>query len=138
MDVTTERPLPEPTEASRPYWDACRQHELQLQRCGSCGAFRFPAGFMCPECSSLDLAWHRVSGRGRVHAYTVVHRAPHPALAGEAPYVVALIELDEGACLMSNVVGCRAEDVRVDMPVEVVFRDLTPSVTLPLFRPSRG
>ena len=135
MEVSSERPLPRPTEASRPYWEACRNHELWLQRCASCGAYRFPAGFMCPDCSSLDLAWQRVSGRGKIYTYTVVHRAPHPALAGEAPYAVALIELDEGPCLMSNIVGCPSDDVRIDMAVEVVFRDMTPSVTLPLFRP---
>lgn len=137
MEVSSERPLPRPTEASRPYWEACRTHELWLQRCASCGTYRFPAGFMCPDCSSLDLAWQRVSGRGKIYTYTVVHRAPHPALAGEAPYVVALIELDEGPCLMTNIVGCPSDDVRIDMPVEVVFRDMTPAVTLPLFRPAR-
>lgn len=136
MHMANARPLPDPTPISQPYWDACRHHQLELQQCVDCGSFRFPPGYMCPSCASMALRWKRVSGRGRVHAYTVVHRPPHPAFAKDAPYVVALIELAEGVVLMSNVVGCPAEQVRVGMPVQVTFDDVSADIALPKFEPA--
>ncbi len=136
MHIANARPLPDPTPISQPYWDACRHHQLELQQCVDCGCFRFPPGYMCPSCASMALRWQRVSGRGRVHAYTVVHRPPHPAFAKDAPYVVALIELAEGVVLMSNVVGCPAEQVRVGMPVQVTFDDVSADIALPKFEPA--
>jgi uncharacterized OB-fold protein len=133
------KPLPEVTAAMRPFWDAARRHELVVQRCDSCRTHRFPARDICSRCLSRDATWVRVSGRGTVFSWAVMHQVYHPGFASDVPYAVVVVALDEGARLVSNVVGCPPDEIRADMPVEVVFEDVTPEVTLPKFRPvSRG
>jgi uncharacterized OB-fold protein len=132
------RPLPKPAPESRPFWESCRKHELRLQRCGRCNAYRFPPGVLCPECWSTDCEWVRVSGRGKVYSFVVYHRAYHPAFATELPYLVAVVELDEGPRLTTNIVGCNPGAVHCGMAVDVVFEDVTPATALPQFRPTRG
>jgi uncharacterized OB-fold protein len=134
-EVEYRKPLPVPSELSRPFWEACRRHELLVQRCLSCGTVRFPPAILCPECLSEEAEWKKSSGKGKVFSFVVFHRLYHPGFEGELPYTVALIELEEGARLISNVVGCPPVEVACDMPVEVVFEDVTPEVTLPKFRP---
>ena len=132
-------PLPVPTPESRPFWEAARRHELSLQRCRACGRRVFYPRAACPNCLSPDLEWRRVSGRGTLHTFTIVHRgAKNFPLA--APYVLAVVELEEGPRLMTNLVGVEADPVRVriGMPVEVVFEDVSSEVTLPRFRPAAG
>ena len=128
------KPLPVPSELSAPFWEACRRHELVAQRCQSCKAFRFPPAILCPECLSEAVEWTNVSGRGKVFSFVVFHRVYHPAFAADLPYTVALVELEEGPRLVSNIVDCSPSEVVCDMPVEVVFDDATPEVTLPKFR----
>jgi len=130
-------PLPVPTPETRPFWDAARRHELCLQRCHTCGRHVFFPRAACPHCFGSDLEWRRVSGRGTVHTFTVVHRGqrqfPLPT-----PYVIAIVELDEGPRLMTNLVGIAADaaKIRIGMPVEVVFEDVSPEIALPRFRPA--
>jgi uncharacterized OB-fold protein len=131
------KPLPEITPAMRPFWDAARRHELVVQRCGGCGTHRFPARDVCSRCLSREADWVRVSGRGTVFTWAVMHQVYHPGFAGEVPYAVVVIELAEGARLVSNLVDCPVSEIRAGMPVEVVFDDVTPDVTLPKFRPAR-
>ena len=132
------KPLPQFTPGSEPYWDALINHELRLQRCDACGTFRFYPSPMChaPDCMSLDYDWAEVSGRGEVYTHTVVHRPVSEAWVDDTPYVIAMIKLDEGPVMMSNVVECEPGDVRIGLPVEVVFEDLADGVTLPYFRPA--
>jgi len=118
------------------YWAACRRHELVIQRCRGCGAHQFYPRILCASCASRSLDWVRASGRGTVASYTVVRRAISEAFAARVPYVVALVALAEGPTMMSEVVGCAAESVRIGLPVEVVFDDLPDGVTLPKFRPA--
>ena len=132
------KPLPTPSHESQPYWDSCRQHALALQKCAGCGAFRFPPGPICPECWGRSFAWQPVSGRGTVYSFCVYRRLYHPGFAADMPYVLAVITLEEGPRLLSNVIGCAPEAVRCDMPVELVYRDATDAITLPLFRPAVG
>jgi len=127
--------LPVATAETAEYWAGCRRHELLIQRCADCATYQFYPRLMCTACTGRSLEWVRASGHGRVRSFTIVRRAVAEAYAAEVPYVVALIELDEGPTMMSNVVGCSAEQVRMDMPVEVVFEDWTGDVTLPKFRP---
>ena len=130
-------PLPVATPESRPFWEAARRHELSLQRCRACGRHVFYPRAACPHCLSSDLEWRRVSGRGTLHTFTIVHRgAKNFPLA--TPYVLAVVELEEGPRLMTNLVSIEADPARVQigMPVEVVFEDVSPEVTLPRFRPA--
>ncbi len=131
------KPLPRPTNESAPFWEGCRRHELVIQRCEDCGVLIHYPKAICPGCQGSQLGWVRASGLGRVHTYTVIHRAFHPGFAEEVPYVAAVIELDEGVRLLSNLAGVDPQDVHVGMPVEVFFEEVTPDVTLPKFRPVR-
>lgn len=130
------KPIPLPTEDSKPYWEAARNHELKLQQCRDCGAFWFPPGAVCAECTSDSYDWRTVSGNGKVFSFVIFHRPYHPGFKDELPYVVGCIELDEGPRLLSNVIGCKPEDVRCDMPVEVTFEDISEEISLPKFRPA--
>lgn len=128
------KPIPTPSEDSAPFWKAARDHEMKLQKCRDCGAFRFPPAAVCAECTSDAYDWTPVSGKGKVFSFVIFHRAYHPGFKGELPYVVGCIELDEGPRMLSNVIGCKPEDVRCDMPVEVSFEDISEDISLPKFR----
>jgi uncharacterized OB-fold protein len=132
------KPLPQVTPEMKPFWDAARRHELVVQRCTGCGTHRFPARDICSRCLSRDAAWTPVSGRGSVFSWAIMHQVYHPGFAAEVPYAVVVIELDEGARLVSNLVDCPPADIRAGMPVEVVFDDVAPDVSLPKFRPRRS
>jgi len=139
--MTTEaaqipRPLPRPSPFSRPFWEAARRHELLIQRCRACSAYIFYPRLNCPECGSRDLEWMGVSGKGKVYSYTVARRATHPAFAGRVPYVIAIVELEEGPRLTTNIVDCDPDSVRIDMPVEVAFEDVDATTSLVMFRPA--
>ena len=128
-----ERPLPVPTVLSRPYWDACNRHELTFVRCSSCGHAFFPPAEACIRCLSLELRWERSAGRGVVDTYTVIEKEPSPGFP--LPTVMAIVNLEEGYCMFSDIVECDPGEVRCDMPVEVVFMEVSPDITLPMFRP---
>ena len=127
------RPLPVPDGDTKLYWDAAKEHRLSIQRCADCQRSVFYPRSICPHCGSDRLHWIDSSGRGTVYSYTVVHRAPG-GFTDAVPYVVALIDLEEGVRLMSNVVDCAPGDVQIGEHVEVTFDDVTPDITLPKFR----
>ncbi len=130
------KPVPAPDADSAPYWQGCREHRLLIQKCGGCGAVRFPPAGLCPDCGSAAHDWIATSGQGRVYSWIVVtHPVPKDIYAGDVPYVVALVELEEGVRLPTNIVACDPHDVTADMPVEVVFDDVDDTLTLPKFRP---
>jgi uncharacterized protein len=133
------KPAPTPDLDTQPFWDACRVGELRAQRCTSCGRLRWPPQGFCPGCYSWEHEWTRLSGRGTVKSFSVVHHSTSPAFKDELPYVVALVALDgtdDHVTLTSNVVGCPADEVAVGMPVEVVFTEISAEATLPQFRPA--
>ncbi|HXF52363.1 MAG TPA: OB-fold domain-containing protein [Dehalococcoidia bacterium] len=131
-----QRPLPFPTPETQPFWDACKRHELQLPYCLRCQAFFFYPRRFCPRCFSWDIEWRRCSGRGTLYTYAIQYRSM--AAGFEPPYVTALVQLEEGPRLMTNLVDVEPDPkrIRCDMPVEVVFHDVTDQITLPLFRPA--
>lgn len=131
-----KKPLPRPTAVSKPFWEAAKRHELQIQRCGSCGAHIFYPREVCAECLSSDLSWVTVSGKGTVYSYTIAQAPTHPAFAEDVPYVVAIVELAEGPHITTNITGCPPDAVRVGMPVVATFDDVTPDITLVKFRPA--
>jgi hypothetical protein len=132
-------PIPVPTPESKPFWDATRRHELSLQRCRACAQWVFYPRAACPHCLSGDLEWRRVSGRGTVHTFTVAHRGQKGFPLG-SPYVIAMVELEEGPRLMTNLVDVVPDptQIRIGMPVEVVFEDVSAEIALPRFRPRTG
>ncbi|MEN8376227.1 MAG: OB-fold domain-containing protein [Gemmatimonadota bacterium] len=125
-------PLPSPDALTAPFWEACRRGRLEVPACADCGHRFLPAGPCCPRCWSPRLASHEVSGRGCIFSFVVYRRTYHPGMP--APYVVALIELDEGPRLISNIVGCAPEEVAVDMPVQLRFEEAG-DFNLPRFTP---
>lgn len=135
MSAAYAKPLPQITREMAPFFEAARGHQLVVQRCRGCGTHRFPARDLCSRCLSREAEWAPVSGRGTVFSWAVMHQVYHPGFATEVPYAVVVIELEEGARLVSNLVDCPVAAIEIGMPVEVVFEDVTPEVTLPKFRP---
>src|SRR5215470_17114691 len=107
------KPLPRIDEESRGWWEALARHELVLQRCRACGTTRFPPRAVWPACLSSDVEWRRAGGRGVVYSFTVTHQNQAPGFREELPYVLAVVELAEGVRMMTNVVGCPPDQVRI-------------------------
>lgn len=132
-----DRPLPDVNHPfSREFWEGCRRHELVLQRCSDCGTFRYYPRPFCPQDQSPRYEWTRCAGRGEVYSFTVVHRPLTRWFKGRVPLVCAIVELEEGPRMMSNVIGIEPDLVTVAMPVQVEFEDVTEVITLPMFRPA--
>lgn len=115
--------LPSPTvnADSAAYWEAARQEKLVIRKCRACGEMHFMPRAVCPMCWSNDLQWVEASGRGKVHSFTIIRRAPLPVFAARVPYVVALIDLAEGPRMMANVVGENALATKIGDEVQVTF-----------------
>lgn len=129
------RPVPTPETAH--FWEGTRAGELRLQRCTECGSAYFPPRPFCPHCACRDVAVFRASGRGRLFSYVIHHR---PAPGFTPPYAIAVVELEEGPRLMTNITDCpqTPEALQLDMPLEAVFEKMDDEITLPLFRPARS
>ena len=129
------RLTPQPSPETQRYWDGCKRHELWLPYCKQCDQhFFYPRPF-CPRCFSWDIEWRQASGRGTVYTFAIQYRAYAPGF--EPPYVTAIIQLDEGPRLLTNLVDIEPdpEKIRCDMAVEVTFEDVTDEISLPKFRP---
>jgi len=131
------KPLPHLDEESRPWWEAAKRHELYIQKCRDCGDLRYYTRAQCPQCLSPRTEWIKTRGRGKVYTFTATYQNQAPGWRESLPYIMAYVELDEGVKMMTNLVDCRPEEVKIGMPVEVVFDDVTPEVTLVKFRPAR-
>ncbi len=132
------KPLPTPTETTAEFWKAAKRHELHLQHCQDCGHYIFFPATLCSQCLSPKLKWERVSGRGKVYSYTIVRRAGFFQKGeGDLPYVSAIVELDEGPRMATNIVNIEPEKVVIGMRVEALFDDVTPEVTLVKFKPAK-
>ena len=133
--MTYAKPLPRMTADTKDFWEGCRNHEFRIQTCGDCGRLRLPWSFLCPACLSPNAGWIRASGRGTIYSYVVYHVAYDPAFRNDLPYIVALVTLEEGPRFLTNIVDCDHSAVACDMAVEIVWDDVTETVTLPRFRP---
>jgi hypothetical protein len=133
--TNASRPLPRPTPETQHFWDGTKHGELRLQRCNECDHIYFPPRPFCPACSSRAVEVFKASGRGRLLSYVINYR-PHPAWQG--PYAIAIVELNEGPRMMSNIVGCdqTPEALQLDMPLTVKFEQCTEEIFLPLFMPT--
>lgn len=132
-------PIPTPTPESQPFWDATARHELVLPRCRGCRRVVYYPRAVCPGCAGKAFDWERMTGRGTLVTFTVVYRGLKDFPLG-TPYVLAMVRLDEGPQLMTNLVGVDPDPakIRIGMPVEVEWRDVSGRVALPVFRPVGG
>jgi uncharacterized OB-fold protein len=125
--------LPEPsaTEISEPHWQACKEQKLLVQQCTRCQSYTFPPEKNCPQCFENSLAWQQSSGKGKIYSFTVVYRPQTPAF--KTPYIAAIIELDEGWYMLSNIIDCDIDKLTINQAVAVCFEKRGKSV-LPMFR----
>jgi uncharacterized OB-fold protein len=136
-DNKYDLPLPVKQPESDFYWDKAKEHELWLRKCNSCNkAYFYPRDF-CPKCHSKDVTWIKSAGKGILYAFSIVHRSPPPFLE-KCPYITALVELEDGVRIPTNLVDVEPdpEQITIGMPVQVVFDDVTEEITLPKFKPS--
>ena len=129
-----QRPLPILTLANKGFWEAAKNHELRLQRCDDCNHTWFPPSYCCPKCLGENLTWAKMSGRAKLWAWVDMWQLYFRGFANERPYLIAYVELEEGPRLISTIVDVDRESLTCDMPLEIVFDDVTPEVTLPKFR----
>jgi uncharacterized OB-fold protein len=130
-------PLPVPDDVTADFWAAAKQGVLKIQRCGSCGTYQQPPGAVCPVCTSTELSYQPVSGRGTVYAYTETHSgARHPAFAARTPFLVGLVELAEqpGLLMYTNFPGATLPAMRTGAEVVVEFEPVSDDISLPQFR----
>lgn len=130
------KPIPEPVPETAFFWEKVRKHELWIQRCLDCSrVFHYPR-FHCPQCTSSDLQWFQASGIGTLYSYMINHR-PAPGFEEEVPYAIAIVQLEEGPRMMTNIIGIEntPENLVLDMALEIVFEDVLPDVTIPKWRP---
>lgn len=137
MEMLPGQPLPVPTMLTQPFWDGCREHRLSLQRCLGCRRFRFYPTAACPHCASPDSRWEEVSGQGTVYSWIVARKTYDPYWRNRVPYVCAIVELreQEGLFMPGLLVDVDPSEVCAEMPVEVVFEDVSETVSLPRWRP---
>jgi len=128
--------LPSISTLTRPFWDAAAERRYILPRCNACGRHFFRPEVACPHCFATDWAWVPASGHGTLYSYSIVHKAPAPGFA--VPLVLAVVELAEGPCVWSNVVGCAHADLRIGMALQVRFEEVSRGVHLPRFEPRGG
>ncbi len=135
QETTIPKPLPEPDEASKPFFDGAREGRFMLMKCQACGAMRLPSRQHCDSCLSPNFEWIAASGRGKVRTFAIMHQRYHPGFASDIPYNVTIVELDEGPRLPTNIVGIPNSEIRVGMDV-VVEWEHHEDVTIPKFRPA--
>ena len=142
MVTEKRKPLPKISEVTAPFWAGCKRHELLIQHCAGCGTYRFPPQPMCRKCNSMKYDWSKVDGKGKIFSYMTVpgfHPRASPMgywpLDGY-PINVVIVELagTGGVRIVSNLVGCSPGDMKIGLPVEVVFEDINEQVTLPKFK----
>jgi uncharacterized OB-fold protein len=140
--INPQRPMPDLDPAMQPFLDGLREHKLLLFRCTTCGAWYWPVAycrFHPNQPYMAEMEWAEASGRGTVFTFNRHYTAFHPAFRELIPFVYALVQLEEGPLIGSNIVGCAPEEVSVGLPVEVEFADVPErEVTLPLFHPRRA
>ena len=127
--------IPRSRPETAAWWEGCRNHELLLQSSTKCGHRQFYPRIICTECMSDKLEWTRSAGRGQVLTFTICRLPVSEAYAGDVPYVIALVQLEEGPTMMSNIIQCDPDAVTTGMPVEVIFEQRSEEITIPQFRP---
>jgi uncharacterized OB-fold protein len=136
MDTELKKPLPVPTPVSRPFWDALATEKIRIQKCDACGAWVFYPRNRCSRCLSDQLRWSDVSGAGTLYTFTVARQPTSPHFEDATPQLLAVVELDEGVRLTTNLVNVEESDIRVGMRVKPYFDRASGNVTLLKFQPA--
>ncbi|MED4779904.1 Zn-ribbon domain-containing OB-fold protein [Brevibacillus choshinensis] len=129
--MSSQIPRPLVDSDSQPFWEGLNRHELMIQRCDECNQSIFYPRLLCPHCFSDKVVWIQATGRGHIYSYTVVHRAFGP-FSNQVPYVVAIVELEEGVRMMTRIVGDR-QAIKIGVPVEVIYEKVDDELLLPYF-----
>ena len=129
-----KKPLPVVQPWSKPFWEAAKRHKLMIQTCNDCGLKIFYPRKYCPDCWSANLGWFEASGRGKVFSYSITMAGVEERFAEDLPFVLALVDLEEGIRMMTNIVECKPDEVSIGMDVKVTFRDVTDEFSLPMFK----
>ena len=132
-----QKPIPYPNAETQFFWDKVNDGELWIQRCKDCSKPYFYPRFFCPNCFSKNVEWFKTSGKGKLHTYMINHRGP-PAFQDETPYAIAIVELDEGPRMMTNIHGIEntPEKLVLDMPLEVTFEEIAEGRKVPYWKPA--
>ncbi len=133
-DMIAERPLPEITELTEPFWTAAKAHRLEVQRCDDCDTYRFPPEYGCAACSSTNYTWTELSGRAELYTWTAVYPPLLPYFAERAPWPLAVVQLEEGPRLTTNLTGVDLDSYEIGMALQADFEDLNDEITLVVFR----
>ena len=136
-ETNRPKPLPVVTEENRPFWEGCQQGKLLLQYCIECQRYQFYPRLYCMKCGSNSLRWIEASGHGVLYSYTIIHQNKSPEFVHDTPYNVAIVQLEEGPRMLSNIVDIDPTDLQADLPVTVVFDQVTDTITLPRFKLQR-
>ena len=132
--MIAQRPLPEITELTAPFWAALRERRIVVQRCGGCGTYRFPPEHGCAACGSLEATWTPVSGRATLWSWTIAHPPLLPYFAERAPWPVVIVQLEEGPRMVSNLIDVPVEQYAFGLPLVADYEDIEEDVTLVVFR----
>ena len=132
------KPTPVPQQENDFYWEKAKQHELWLRKCNDCQDIYFYPRDICPNCHSRNVTWVQSSGKGTLYTFAIVHRAPHPGFRDDVPFVVAMVELEGSSRIPTNLVEVEPdpEKIKIGMPVQVTFEDITDTISLPKFKPA--
>jgi uncharacterized OB-fold protein len=128
------KPLPEPSIDSQPFWDGLKERRLMLQTCSNCGTVRHYPRPMCGECYSMECHWTEASGNGTLYSWTESHHPFHFGFKAETPYILATVELDEGVRIQTQLLDAKASELKLGLPVEVVYGNAAEGYVLPYFR----
>ncbi len=137
MPEENNRPAPIPQPESDYYWEQAKAGKLVFQKCGACGSVQFFPRVLCTSCNSTDLEWIESAGKGSLFTFSIVHQPPHPGFRNAVPYITAIVELDEGVKMPSQLIGIdpEPEQIEIGMRLELAFEELNDSISLPVFRP---
>jgi len=134
----SEKPVPQPTPETQPFWAGCAEGELRLQKCNSCSHVQYPPRKLCSACFSQDVSWQKVSGLGIIRSWSTVVAPGAPGFAAEVPFVSVLVELQEGPTMLSVLRQCDPEAIEFGMPVEVIFEQRSDTIYIPYFKPQEA
>ena len=135
--IDYKKPLPLPDEASKPFFDGAKEHQLMVQKCSTCGTIIWPVKSRCDNCLAATVSWIQASGKGTLYSFTLMHQVYHAGFATETPYNIAQVDLAEGLRIITNIVNCPNSELQIGMSLEVTFEDVSDEVALPKFKPVR-